>query len=134
MNILVERDVNTLIFECALRRNHKACSILEFYVAQARIHSRLETAFGLEVRPPVLGPDPAPEKSKIVKWLMDGDPDGSPARIYPTADFTSDPKRLRLGLESAVQLRATILEVVSALEGDIKELELKLDKIEQLKV
>lgn len=129
MNILEERYVSRLIIRCA-RKDRRACRELDLYLSLARVVARLENELkDLKIKLP-LGPDPAPELSKDLQDLITGgDPDGSPARIFPTAGFSSDRDRLNSGLESAVRLREALTKVVSALDENITELEQKVGRV-----
>ncbi len=128
MNYLEERYVNRLLLSCTLRKDHKSCKTLDLYLAVARLVARLENELEEFKFKPPLGPDPAPELSEDLKFLLDGDPDGNPSRIFPTADFSSDRERFRSGLESAGRLREALTKVVSALDENINELEREVGK------
>jgi hypothetical protein len=127
--------VNGLLFNCALRRNEKACAVMDSYLALMRIAHHLEVVVDLDEQledvgfhPPVGPEPPAPIDVVLRKELgiflaADGDPDGAPARIFPTAGLSNNPGRLKAGLKSAILLRKGLLDVAAVIERDIAELE-----------
>ena len=64
-----------------------------------------------------------------IQLLLEGDPDGNPARIIPTAAFSIDRQRLATGLECARALRRGLISVLSDLDKNITELQAKTAKV-----
>jgi hypothetical protein len=130
--------VNGLLFNCALRSDEKACAVMDSYLALMRIAHHLEVVVDLDEQledlgfsPPVGPEPPAPIDGVLIKDLglfldADGDPDGAPARIFPTAGLSNNPGRLKAGLKSAILLRKGLLNVAALIEKDIAELERKV--------
>lgn len=132
--------IGRLMNRCALRGDEKACAVLDVYLAIGRIIARLKTTVDFEKElkevgfSPPIGPEPpAPLGSDLGKdlsefYVSDGDPDGAPARILPTAGLTNNPRRLQAGLKSAKLLRKGLLGVIETLDKDIVELEQKVKR------
>jgi hypothetical protein len=116
-NGTIDNTFTGLLYRCAFRKDHKSCSVFDFYVAVLRVHARLQDELKeFNIRWPVVGPDPAPD---IVREILgDGDPDGNPARYFPVAAGANIAGRI----DVATKLQSALLKITGELEVNIKEL------------
>jgi hypothetical protein len=78
----IDPTFDRLLQDCTLKNDHKSCKVLDVYVVITRIHARLEEALkDLNIKFPVIGPDPLPEAT--VRDIFEGDPDTNPAKFLP---------------------------------------------------
>lgn len=126
MTIFEDPIFNRLHTLCSYGTKPKYCMLRDYYLAMLRVSWRLEDILkDAGFKPPVIGPDPI-ETDKELRSLLEGDPDGNPSRIFPTAGLTADRTRLKDGHASATRLRDTLSKVVVQLDADIKELKQKI--------
>jgi hypothetical protein len=128
VGLLDEHEHLRLLNRCYLRKDNNACKLLQLNVAIGRIIARLEKQLedlGFKFPPPRDAPVGV---SEDIQASLDGDPDGSPMRIMPTAGLTSNQQTLRDGLESALKLKNALNSIVDSLNKDITELQQKTGK------
>ena len=115
-NPIEDRYVQGLLDRCALRRDEKACMILDKFLAVTRFRGRIDDLLS---RPPIKwppGPDPSPEVG-----VAEVDPDGSPA-IVLTEGLTRGSARAKARLEMAVELQRGLREISEVLARDVEAL------------
>jgi len=97
-----------LVFDCTLRREHKKCALLDYYIVTTGVKLVLDEELGF--RAPI-GPDPSPEENHL-------DTHGTQPMFFPLTTLEDDTRRV----EVAVKLHSAMKKIIGELEANINEL------------